>query len=115
VKFVEHRNLYVGFWGGRVVVTKRTEAAEIVDPAAQTRRDQIFFGATVTVENARGERRTVTIKGVDETDPLRGEVSWVSPIAQALLKARLGDEVLLQTPGGREMLEVLEVRYPAPG
>jgi transcription elongation factor GreB len=52
---------------------------------------------------------------VDETDPLRGEVSWVSPIAQALLKARLGDEVVLQTPGGREVLEVLAVTYPTPG
>ncbi len=96
-------------------LTKRLDIAVVADPSLHHGNEQIFFGATVTVENARGERRTVTIKGVDETDPLRGEVSWVSPIAQALLKARLGDEVVLQTPGGRELLEVLEVRYPVPG
>ena len=96
-------------------LTKRLDIAVVADPSLHHGNEQIFFGATVTVENARGERRTVTIKGVDEMDPLRGEVSWVSPIAQALLKARLGDEVVLQTPGGRELLEVLEVRYPVPG
>jgi transcription elongation factor GreB len=68
----------------------------------------------VTYANARGEQRTVTIKGVDESDSLAGEVSWVSPIARALLKAREGDEVRLMTPGGAEAIEVLEVNYPAP-
>jgi transcription elongation factor GreB len=96
-------------------LTKRLDIAVVADPSLHHGNEQIFFGATVTVENARGEQRTVTIKGVDETDPLRGEVSWVSPIAQALLKARLGDEVVLQTPGGREVLEVLAVTYPTPG
>ena len=64
--------------------------------------------------NQAGDERTITIKGIDEADNLRGEVSWVSPIARALLKARVGDEVRLQTPGGLEVLEVLEVRYPSP-
>jgi transcription elongation factor GreB len=74
----------------------------------------VFFGATVTYANARGEERTVTIKGIDESDSLAGEVSWVSPIARALLKAREGDEVKLVTPLGVETIEVVEVRYPAP-
>lgn len=96
-------------------LTKRLDVAVVADPSVHHGKDQVFFGATVTVENARGEQRTVTIKGVDETEPLRGEVSWVSPIAQALIKSRVGDEVVLNTPGGREVLEVLDVRYPAPG
>ena len=68
----------------------------------------------MTYANAKGDERTITIKGIDEADSLRGEVSWVAPIARALLKARAGDEVLLQTPGGVERIEVVEVRYPAP-
>ena len=96
-------------------LTKRLDIAVVADPSLHHGNEQVFFGATVTVENARGEQRTVTIKGVDEADPLRGEVTWVSPIAQALLKARVGDEVALQTPGGREVLELLAVEYPAPG
>jgi transcription elongation factor GreB len=68
----------------------------------------------VTYVNAKDERRTITIKGIDETDNLRGEVSWVAPIARALLKARVGDEVQLMTPGGLEQIEVLDVRYPPP-
>jgi len=95
-------------------LTKRLDIAEVADPALHHGNEQIFFGATVTYANARGETKTVTIKGVDEADNLRGEVSWVSPIARALIKARVGDEVQLMTPGGLETLEVLEVRYPAP-
>ena len=76
--------------------------------------DQVFFGATVTYANSRGEERTVTIKGIDESDSLAGEVSWISPIARALLKAREGDELKLTTPGGVETIEVLEVKYPGP-
>jgi len=95
-------------------LTKRLDIAEVADPSAHYGNDQVFFGATVTYANARGEERTITIKGIDETDNLHGEVSWVSPIARALLKAREGDEVQLMTPGGLEKLEVLEVRYPAP-
>ncbi len=94
-------------------LTKRLDIAEVADPSIHHGSDQVFFGATVTYENSRGEERTITIKGIDEVDNLRGEVSWVSPIARALLKARVGDEVSLMTPGGLEKLEVVEVRYPA--
>ena len=95
-------------------LTKRLDIAEVADPSLHHGNEQIFFGATVTYANARGEEKTVTIKGVDEADNLHGDVSWVSPIARALIKARVGDEVQLMTPGGLETLEVLEVRYPAP-
>jgi transcription elongation factor GreB len=95
-------------------LTKRLDIAEVTDPSAHHGSDQVFFGATVTYENARGEQRTVTIKGIDEADSLAGEVSWISPIARALLKAREGDEVKLTTPGGVEAIEVLAVRYPKP-
>ncbi|MCA0240069.1 MAG: transcription elongation factor GreB [Proteobacteria bacterium] len=95
-------------------LTKRLDIAEVADPSAHHGRDQVFFGATVTYANARGDERTVTIKGIDEADSLHGEVSWISPIARALLKSREGDEVALVTPGGVEKIEVVEVRYPAP-
>ena len=95
-------------------LTRRLDIAEVADPSQHRGSDQIFFGATVTYANARGEERTVTIKGIDEADSLNGEVSWISPIARALLKAREGDEVQLLTPAGAERIEVLEVRYPDP-
>ena len=94
-------------------LTRRLDQAEVADPSVHHGSDQVFFGATVTYANAAGEERTVTIKGIDESDSLAGEVSWISPIARALLKAREGDEVRLVTPGGVETIEVLEVRYPA--
>ena len=93
---------------------RRLDAAEVVDPAARRddeSADQVFFGATVTVADARGQQRTISIVGVDEIDTDRGYVSWVSPIARALLKAREGDAVTLRTPGGVEELEVVAVRY----
>ena len=93
-------------------LTKRLEIAEVVDPSVHHGSEQVFFGATVTFANSRGEERTVTIKGVDEADSLAGEISWVAPVARALLRARVGDEVVLRTPGGDEALEVLEVSYP---
>jgi transcription elongation factor GreB len=96
-------------------LTKRLDIAEVADPTLHHGNDQVFFGATVTYANNKGEERTITIKGIDEVDNLQGEVSWVSPIARALIKAREGDEVTLMTPGGLDKLEVLEVRYPAPG
>jgi transcription elongation factor GreB len=96
-------------------LTKRLDIAEVADPSAHHGSDQIFFGATVTYATAAGEERTITIKGIDEADNLHGEVSWIAPIARALLKAREGDEVQLVTPGGVERIEVLEVRYPEPG
>ncbi len=95
-------------------LTKRLDIAEVADPTLHHGNDQIYFGATVTYANSKGEERTITIKGIDEVDNLNGEVSWISPIARALLKAREGDEVSLMTPGGLDKLEVLEVRYPAP-
>jgi transcription elongation factor GreB len=95
-------------------LTKRLDIAEVADPSAHHGKDQIFFGATVTYASTAGEERTVTIKGIDESDSLAGEVSWISPIARALLKAREGDEVSLMTPGGPERIEVVAVRYPAP-
>ena len=95
-------------------LTKRLDIAEVADPSAHHGSDQVFFGAMVTYANQRGDERTITIKGVDEADNLAGEVSWVSPIARALLKAHVGDEVQLTTPGGPERIEVLAVRYPAP-
>ena len=88
---------------------KRLEGAEIVH-ASGRETDQVFFGATVRVKSATGEK-TVTIVGVDEVDPAHGRVSWVSPIAKALLKAREGERVTLRTPAGEEKLEILEVTY----
>ncbi len=95
-------------------LTKRLDIAEVADPSAHHGKHQVFFGATVTYANAAGRERTVTIKGIDESDSLAGEVSWISPIARALLKAREGDEVVLMTPAGPERIELLTVRYPAP-
>ncbi|MFJ3044998.1 transcription elongation factor GreB [Herbaspirillum chlorophenolicum] len=95
-------------------LTKRLDLAEVVDPTVHHGSDQIFFGATVTYENQRGEAHTVTIVGIDELDPLNGKISWVSPVARTLTKAREGDEVVLQTPSGIEQLTILEVSYPAP-
>jgi transcription elongation factor GreB len=96
-------------------LTKRLESAEVVDPARQTRRDQVFFGATVTYAAADGAETTVTIVGIDEADFARGQVSWVSPIARTLMKAREGDMVELRAPSGVEQLEVLEICYADAG
>jgi transcription elongation factor GreB len=93
-------------------LTRRLDIAEVADPSVHHGIEQVFFGATVTYANAAGQERTVTIKGIDEADSLHGEVSWISPIARALLKARVGDEVALVAPGGVERIEVVEVRYP---
>ncbi|ALT76676.1 transcription elongation factor GreB [Paucibacter sp. KCTC 42545] len=95
-------------------LTKRLDIAEVADPSLHYGSDQIFFGATVTYATAKGDERTITIKGIDEADNLAGEVSWIAPIARVLLKAREGDELQLMTPGGIEQIEVLEVKYPAP-
>lgn len=96
-------------------LTKRIESAAVVDPAQQTHLEQVFFGATVTYAKADGAEHTLTIVGVDEADLAQGQVSWVSPIARALLKARIGDRVALRTPAGIEPLEVLDIRYGAAG
>src|ERR1700724_3345244 len=85
-------------------LSKRLEIAEVVDPQRQKNRDQVFFGATVTYADARGAERTVTIVGIDEVDLDQGQVSWISPIARALLKAQPGDVVELRTPAGTERI-----------
>jgi transcription elongation factor GreB len=94
-------------------LTKRLDMAEVVDPSVHHGSDQIFFGATITYENSAGDEHTVTIVGIDETDPLNGKISWISPVARALTKAREGDSVTLKTPAGIDELTVLEVSYPA--
>jgi transcription elongation factor GreB len=92
-------------------LSKRLEIAEVVDPARQAHHDRVFFGATVTYANAAGDERTITIVGVDEVDADNGRVSWISPIARALMKAQEGDTVELRTPHGPEPIEVVEIRY----
>ena len=93
-------------------LTKRLEIAEVTDPSVHFGKDQVFFGATVTYVEEAGDERTVTILGIDEADSLKGEVTWISPIARALLKAREGDVVKLVTPVGVQDIEVLSVHYP---
>jgi transcription elongation factor GreB len=93
-------------------LTKRLELAEVVDPAMQINREQVFFGSTVLYANQHGQEQRVTIVGVDEAEPLQGRISWISPVARALTKAKLGDTVTLRTPGGVEELDVLEILYP---
>jgi len=90
---------------------KRMEIAEVVDPARQRNRDQVFFGATVTYADGADQERTIRIVGIDEARIEAGEVSWVSPIARALLKAREGDVVELRTPTGPEPIEVVKIAY----
>jgi len=96
-------------------LTKRLENAEVVDPSRREESDQVFFAATVTYAIAEagshGEESTLRIVGLDETDPSRGYVSWISPIARALMRAREGDRVPLVTPGGRQEVDIVEVRY----
>jgi transcription elongation factor GreB len=95
-------------------LTQRLEIAEITDPSIHHGSGDVFFGATVTYLDDAGTSRTVTILGIDEADTLQGQTSWVSPVARAMLKARVGDEVSLVTPHGVQVLEVLAVSYPPP-
>jgi transcription elongation factor GreB len=94
-------------------LSKRLENAEIVDPATREETDQVFFGATVTVADESGSESTYAIVGIDEADAGRGRIAWISPMARALLKAREGDTVSVQTPDGRREVEIVEVRYQA--
>ena len=94
-------------------LTQRLEIAEISNPSLHHGSDQVFFGATVTYVDDGGVERTVTILGIDEANSALGQVSWISPVARALLKSRIGDEVTLVTPQGLHLLEVLRVDYPA--
>jgi transcription elongation factor GreB len=93
-------------------LSKRLDSAVIVDNAGKT-HERVYFGATVTVVDESGAERTISIVGADELDPGRGRVSWVSPIATALLKASVGDVVTMRTPRGPEELEIVAVRYDA--
>ncbi len=95
-------------------LTKRLEIAEVTDPAAHHGSDQVFFGATVTYADEAGEERTITILGIDEADSAQAQVSWISPVARALLKTREGDVAKLITPAGVQEIEVIRVSYPAP-
>lgn len=95
-------------------LTRRLEIAEVVETSAHHGGDQVFFGATVTYADEDGRETTVTILGVDEADSSRHEISWVSPVARALLKARVGDVVRLVVPGGSQELDVVSVSYPPP-
>lgn len=95
-------------------LTRRLEIAEVVDPSLHHGNDQVFFGATVTYADEQGLETTVTIMGVDEADSASGQISWISPVARALIKSRVGDVVKLAVPGGLQELEVLSVRYPEP-
>lgn len=94
-------------------LSKRLEHAEVVDPATREDTDQVYFGATVTVADTDGSESTFTIVGIDEADASRGRIAWISPMARALLKAREGDTVSVQTPDGRREVEIVEVRYVA--
>ena len=92
-------------------LSKRLANAEVVDAAKRPKTDQVFFGATVTYANGRGEERTIKIVGVDEVELDKGHVSWISPIAKALLRAEEGDVVKMRTPGGVEEIEIVKVTY----
>ncbi len=94
-------------------LTKRMDAAVVVDPAAREDTDQVFFGATVTVMGADGAEKTFSIVGIDETDMSRSRISWISPLAKALIKSREGDTVIVRTPGGDETMEIVAVEYKA--
>ena len=92
-------------------LTRRLDNAEVVDPATREPTDQVFFGATVTVTDDDGNEKVYSIVGIDEADVSRGRISWISPLARQLLKAREGDTVTIHTPGGDEVLEIVEVAY----
>jgi transcription elongation factor GreB len=94
-------------------LTKRLDSAEVVDPTARELTDQVFFGARVTYLDQAGKELTITIVGMDEVDPRRNHVSWIAPVARALLKARVGDVVRFHSPRGIEELEIVDVRYEA--
>src|SRR4030088_2823130 len=92
-------------------LTKRLESAEVGDPRQQKNHDQVFFGATVTYADRRGAEKTVTIVGIDEDDLDHGQVSWIPPVARAVMRAREGDVVELRTPAATELTEVIEILY----
>ncbi len=92
-------------------LTKRLDAAEVIDPVAREATDQVFFGATVTLADEAGSENTYTIVGIDEVDLARNRISWIAPLARALLKRREGDQFTFRAPGGDQMLEIVRVEY----
>jgi transcription elongation factor GreB len=92
-------------------LTRRLENAQVVDPLEQTQTDTVFFGATVSVFDEQGVEARYSIVGLDETDPARGRISWISPLARALLKARVGDSIRFPAPGGVRELEIIDIEY----
>jgi transcription elongation factor GreB len=96
-------------------LAKRMEAAEIVDPASRAGAQQVFFGATVALEDETGQQRTIRIVGEDEVNVTQGDISWVSPLAKALLRARVGDVVKVNLPRGLSEIEVLDIAYRPAG
>ncbi len=95
-------------------LTKRIESAEVVDPKRQQGLEQVFFGATVTYAREDDTELTVTLVGVDEADLAQGKINWLSPVARALMKAKVGDTVEVRTGSGSETIEVIDIRYPLP-
>jgi transcription elongation factor GreB len=94
-------------------LSKRLENAVVVDPSAREATERVYFGATVTVLDQQGDEATYSIVGIDEADPGRGRISWIAPLARALLKAEVGDNVRFQSPGGLKELEIIAVEYRA--
>jgi transcription elongation factor GreB len=92
-------------------LTKRLEHCEVVDPRMQENTECVFFGATVTLADEGGNESVYSIVGMDEADPGRGRISWISPLARALIKARLGDTIRFQAPGGMRELEIIAIEY----
>jgi len=92
-------------------LNQRLEFAHVLDPSTREATNQVFFGATITYQNSQNKQRTIRIVGVDEVDVEHGDVSWISPIAKAMLKKSIGDEITLETPEGLETLEILDVQY----
>ena len=93
------------------LLTKKLDSAVVIDPAEREKTDQVFFGATVSFQKSQKDLETVSIVGVDEADAKKNLISWISPLAKALLKSRPGDRVYLETPGGNEALDVIDVLY----
>jgi transcription elongation factor GreB len=92
-------------------LNQRLEFAHVLDPSTRESTNQVFFGATITYLNGQNEQKTIRIVGVDEVDVEHGDVSWISPIAKAMLKKSIGDEITLETPDGLETIEILDVQY----
>ncbi|MBM3395174.1 MAG: transcription elongation factor GreB [Betaproteobacteria bacterium] len=94
-------------------LTKRLDAAEVIDPTTREASDQVFFGATITVSDEDRVKRSYTIVGIDEADATSGRISWISPMARALIKKREGDSIQLRTPGREQTLDIVKVEYKA--